>query len=95
MTARNAQQMRYKSRKPMTIQVFNTPTPKVEEQRSNLVYSTDQVRPTYYRRQEKFDKKFTQDLLNKIREIAFSSARDITNKKGSLEEFTFMELPLV
>src|SRR4051794_19731484 len=39
--------------------------PKVEEQMSNSAYSTDQVGPTYSRRQEKFDNKFTQmDLLN-------------------------------
>ncbi|CAG8576087.1 12287_t:CDS:2 [Gigaspora rosea] len=61
--------------------------PKVEELMSNTTYSTKQVSPTYSKRQERFDDKFTQkDLLNKIREIASSPARDISNNKGSLED---------
>ncbi|RHZ86709.1 hypothetical protein Glove_46g20 [Diversispora epigaea] len=52
--------------------------PRVEEQMSNLAYS---------RRHEMFDDKFTQkDLLNRIREIVSSPARDMSNNKGSLED---------
>ncbi|RHZ87770.1 hypothetical protein Glove_30g135 [Diversispora epigaea] len=59
----------------------------IEEQMSNSTNSTDQVDPTYSKRREKFDDKFTQkDLLNRIREIASSPARDMSNNKGSLED---------
>src|SRR5207244_9652715 len=75
----------YESDTETTIKSPIPQPPKVEEQMSNLAYSTDQVCPTYYRRQEKFDEKFTQqDLLNKIREIDSSPARDMADKKGSL-----------
>ena len=61
--------------------------PKVEERMSNSTNSTDRVGVTYSKRQERFDDKFTQkDLLNKIREIASSPTRDISNNKGSLED---------
>ncbi|CAG8471684.1 3442_t:CDS:2 [Scutellospora calospora] len=61
--------------------------PKVEELMSNTTYSTKQVSPTYFKRQERFDDKFIQkDLLNKICEIASSPTRDISNNKGSLED---------
>src|SRR5947208_180789 len=40
--------------------------PKVEEQMSNSTNSTEQVNPTYSKRQEEFDDKFTQkDVMNK------------------------------
>ncbi|RHZ81903.1 hypothetical protein Glove_117g518 [Diversispora epigaea] len=61
--------------------------PKVKEQMSNSAHSTEQVRPTYSKRQEKFDDKFTQkDLLNRIREIASLLAKDMSNNNGSLED---------
>ena len=54
---------------------------------SNTTYSTKQVSPTYSKRQEKFDDKFTQkDLLNKICKIASSPTEDISKNKGSLED---------
>jgi len=49
--------------------------------------STEQVNPTYSKRQERFDDKFTQkDVMNKIRKIVSSPARDMSNNKGSLED---------
>ncbi|CAJ0752663.1 1099_t:CDS:2, partial [Entrophospora sp. SA101] len=69
--------------------------PNIEKQMSNSTNSTDQVSPIYpgstktafTKRQEKFDDKFTsKGLLNKIREIASSPARDLLDKKGSLED---------
>ncbi|CAG8659438.1 2716_t:CDS:2 [Ambispora gerdemannii] len=67
--------------------------PNIEKQMSNSTNSTDQVSSIYpgstktafIKRQEKFDDKFTsKGLLNKIREIASSPARDMADKKGSL-----------
>ena len=61
--------------------------PNIEKQISNSTNSTDQVNSTcsnypatvLTKRQEKFDNKFTpKDLLNKIREIASSPARDMS-----------------
>ncbi|CAG8622370.1 3218_t:CDS:2 [Ambispora gerdemannii] len=61
--------------------------PKVEELMSNTTYSTKQVSPTYSKRQERFDDKFTQkDVMNKIREIVSLPTRDMSNNKGSLED---------
>ncbi|RHZ85037.1 hypothetical protein Glove_73g27 [Diversispora epigaea] len=70
-----------------TIESPTSQPPKVEEQMSNTTYPNEQVGPTYSKRQERFNDKFTQmDLLNKICEIASSPARDISDKKGSLED---------
>ncbi|CAJ0900328.1 3622_t:CDS:2, partial [Entrophospora sp. SA101] len=72
-----------------------THPPNIEKPMSNSTNSTDQVSSIYLgsaktaftKRQEKFDDKFTsKDLLNKIREIASSPARDMLDKKGSLED---------
>ena len=69
--------------------------PNIEKQISNSTNSTDQVNSTcsnypatvLTKRQEKFDNKFTpKDLLNKIREIASSPARDMSNNKGLLKD---------
>ncbi|CAG8674046.1 472_t:CDS:1, partial [Paraglomus occultum] len=66
-------------------QIFQPP--KVEEQVSNTTYSTEQASPAYFKRQERFDNKFTQkDVMNKIRKIVSSPARDMSNNKGSLED---------
>ncbi|CAG8497789.1 17483_t:CDS:2 [Cetraspora pellucida] len=61
--------------------------PKVEEQMFNTTYSTEQVSPTYPKRQERFDDKFIQkDVMNKIRKIISSPVRDMSNNKESLED---------
>ncbi|RHZ80880.1 hypothetical protein Glove_131g51 [Diversispora epigaea] len=73
--------------KTNTIETPVPQPPKVEEQLSNTTYSTEQVSPTYSKRQEKFEDKFTQkDLLNKICRIASLPARDISSNKDSLED---------
>ncbi|CAG8481769.1 3609_t:CDS:2 [Cetraspora pellucida] len=60
---------------------------KVEEQVSNTTSSTEQASPTYTKRQERFDDKFTKkDVMNKICKIVSSLARDMSNNKGSLED---------
>ncbi|RHZ87064.1 hypothetical protein Glove_40g138 [Diversispora epigaea] len=62
---------------------------------SNSTNSIDQMNLTcsnypatvFTKRQKKFNDKFIQmDLLNRIREIASSPARDMLDKKGSLED---------
>jgi len=70
-----------------TIEFPISQPPKVEELMSNMTYSTKQVSPTYSKRQERFDDKFTQkDVMNKIRKIVSSPTRDMSNNKGSLED---------
>ncbi|CAJ0745405.1 14495_t:CDS:2 [Entrophospora sp. SA101] len=70
-----------------TIKPQITQSPKVEEQVFNTTSLTEQVSPTYSKRQERFDEKFTQkDVMNKIRKIVSSPARDMSNNKGSLDD---------
>jgi len=77
----------YESDTETTIKSPIPQPPKVEEQMSNTTSSTEQVNPTYSKRQERFDDKFTQkDVMNKIRKIVSSPARDMLNNKGSLED---------
>ncbi|CAH1767892.1 15019_t:CDS:2 [Entrophospora sp. SA101] len=85
----------YESDTETTIKSPISQPPNIEKQISNSTNSTDQVNSTcsnypatvLTKRQEKFDNKFTpKDLLNKIREIASSPARDMSNNKGSLED---------
>jgi len=52
-----------------------------------MTSSTEQASSTYPKRQERFNDKFTQkDVMDKIRKIVSSPARDMTDKKGSLED---------
>ena len=77
----------YESDTETTIKSPIPQPPKVEEQVSNTTSSTEQASPTYPKRQERFDDKFTKkDVMNKIRKIVSSPARDMLNNKGSLED---------
>ncbi|CAH1768321.1 13091_t:CDS:2, partial [Entrophospora sp. SA101] len=61
--------------------------PKVKEQVFNTTSLIEQASPTYPKRQERFDDKFTKkDVMNKICKIVSSPARDMSNNKGSLDD---------